>query len=371
MNRTQQMLGIGNKWWQVVLAAAIALATGTMWAQSQGATPPPEKPGEDIMSLTDPLKTSKAATPEAKFNEDFSTPSLEGSNLKPVEAFVEQNDNYDANVELQLIRVMWRPGDPIDLYIMKPPGLKKPPVILYLYTYPTEGDRYQNRTFQRELVRNGFAGIGFVGPLTGQRYHDVPMKEWFVRDLKESLAISAHDVQMILNYLDRRGDMDMDHVGMFGEGSGASIAILAAAADPRIKTLDLIDPWGDWPDWIAKSKLIPEKERPDYLKPEFLAGVAPLDPVKWLPELKTQKIRLRDVKSDTTNPEETRQKIEAVAPSNAHVIRYDDNKALYSDISGGRGLDWVKQKTSPGSTLPQYQAAGKAGSSSKPKSSQQ
>ena len=85
------------------------------------------------------------------------------------------------------------------------------------------------------------------------------MKEWFVSQLQESIAASAHDVQMILNYLAMRGDLDMDHVGMFGDGSGASIAILAAAVDPRIKASDLLDPWGDWPDWIAKSTLIQKK----------------------------------------------------------------------------------------------------------------
>ena len=61
--------------------------------------------------------------------------------------------------------------------------------------------------------------------LTGQRYHDRPMKEWFVSELRESLATSAHDVQMVLNYLASRGDVDMNRVGMFGDGSGASIAI--------------------------------------------------------------------------------------------------------------------------------------------------
>jgi len=44
-----------------------------------------------------------------------------------------------------------------------------------------------------------------------------------------------------------RGDIDMDHVGMWADGSGAAIAILAASVDPRIKALDLLDPWGDWP----------------------------------------------------------------------------------------------------------------------------
>jgi hypothetical protein len=47
-------------------------------------------------------------------------------------------------------------------------------------------------------------------------------------------------------------------------GSGASIAILASAADPRIKVLDTLDSWGDWPVWLADSPFVPEAPLPDY-----------------------------------------------------------------------------------------------------------
>jgi len=199
--------------------------------------------------------------------------------------------------------------------------------------------------------------VGFVGALTGQRYHDRPMKEWFVSELRESLSTSAHDVQMILNYLATRGDVDMDRVGMFGDGSGATIAILTAAVDPRIKTLDLLDPWGDWPDWIAKSTRIPEKERPDYLKPEWLAGAAPLDPVKWLPELRTQKVRIQFVKMVGITPVESQQKMEAAVPANAQIVHYDDSEAFRSAVSDGSGFSWIKRQMQAG-TVQQYRAAG-------------
>jgi hypothetical protein len=39
---------------------------------------------------------------------------------------------------------------------------------------------------------------GFVSALTGHRYHDRPMKEWFLSELQECLAV-AHDVQLVLN----------------------------------------------------------------------------------------------------------------------------------------------------------------------------
>jgi len=75
---------------------------------------------------------------------------------------------------------------------------------------------------------------------------------------------------MILNYLEKRGDLDMDRVGMFGQGSGGAIAVLAAQADTRIKVLDLLNPWGDWPDWLKNSPHVPEDERAAYLNDHLL-----------------------------------------------------------------------------------------------------
>jgi hypothetical protein len=120
-------------------------------------------------------------------------------------------------------------------------------VILYLYGYPTDTDIFKNDDCDALVTRDGFAAVGFVSALTGHRYRNRPMKEWFLSELQESVATSAHDVQMVLNYLASRGDLDMNRVGMFAQGSGASIAILATAVDPRIKVLEALDPWGDWP----------------------------------------------------------------------------------------------------------------------------
>jgi hypothetical protein len=161
---------------------------------------------------------------------------------------------------------------------------------------------------------------------------------------------------MILNYLATRGDLDMNHVGMFGVGSGASVAILAAAADPRITALDLLDPWGDWPDWLAKSPLISDDERAGLLKPEFLKKVAGLDPVQWLPKLKTQTIRLQELATDPVTPAICRQKLEAMAPPSVQLVRYDGVPDLYKASSSGHFFQWIKEQLRPAT-----QAAATAG----------
>ncbi|HWY57562.1 MAG TPA: dienelactone hydrolase family protein [Terriglobales bacterium] len=318
--------------------------------------PSEQAPSAQSDSKSSPTNLSSAdLTP--KVMEDFSTPALTSTTALGSIESLKLTDDVDAQFTREVTRVQWRPADPIDLYIVKPAGVKNPPVILYLFDYPTENDHYLNREFCRLLTQQGFAAVGFVPALTGQRYHDRPMKEWFVSELRESLATSAHDVQMALNYLATREDVDMDRVGMFGDGSGASIAILAAAVEPRIKTLDLVDPWGDWPDWMANSTRVPENERPAFVKPEWLVGVAPLDPVQWLPKLKTQKVRIQFVKTVGVTPVEAQEKIEAAAPANAQIVHYEDSVAFAKYNSGGKGFDWIKQQMQAAPTQ-QYRAAG-------------
>ncbi|WP_446744585.1 alpha/beta hydrolase family protein [Silvibacterium acidisoli] len=227
----------------------------------------------------------------------------------------------------EVVRVQWRGGDPIDLYVVRPHGVSKPPVILFLYDYLSDTDRFRNEAWCKRVVERGFAAVGFVSALTGQRYSTRPMREWFVSELQESLGSSTHDVQMIISYLASRGDIDTTRVGMLGENSGATIAILAAAADPRIKFVDAINPWGDWPDWLKESKVIPEPERAAYLKPEFLEKVAMLDPIKYLPQL-GGRVRIEQVATDPMTPGDVQAKIAASMASSNDVMHYADVESL-------------------------------------------
>ena len=276
--------------------------------------------------------------------EDWSTPSLSTSHLQPVlplVGFVDKKEKYS----VELVRVQWRKADPIDLWIMKPVDIEKPPVILYLYGYPSDTDMFRDEKTQEFLARDGVAAVGFVSALTGQRYHNRPMKQWFLSELQESLGKSAHDVQMILDYLASRHDLDMDRVGMFAQLSGASIGILASAVDPRIKVLDTIDPWCDWPSWMASSPFVPKDERPNYVKPEFLGKAASLEPLDWLPKIQAKKFRLQQRRFEGETPLASKEKLQAaVLPGNT-VVMYKTHAELNSAIgpNGDNALDWIKK----------------------------
>lgn len=266
------------------------------------------------------------------------------SDLPIQEVLVGEHDDYPTFTR-DIIEVMWRANDPIHLYLILPKGVTRPPVILYLYSYPSDTDRFLNDDFCKFLAERGFAAAGFVSAFTGQRYHDRPMKEWFVSELSEATDNSVQDVRMILNYLATRDDVDLTRAGMFGEGSGAAIGILAAAADRRIKALDLVDPWGDWPDWLPKSTLVPEAERSAFVTPEFLAKAAPVDPVHWFNEVIIP-VRLQYLAEPGVTPQAARDRIAAAAPAQTKLIAYGDAVARYK-AAKLKFFDWIKDQLQP------------------------
>jgi hypothetical protein len=309
----------------------VTLALFTFLALSTNATPaqtsaPSALPAPAAPPVTPLIETPATLTTETPSDEDWTTISLAKSGL-PLSATggVPLSKAELPDCTRELLRLEWRLGDPIDLYVIRPRGVNKPPVVLYLFDYTKDSDLFRGDSWCKQAKQSGIASVGFVSALAGQRFHAPrPMKQWFVSELQEALATSTHDVQMILNYLDTRGDLDMKRVGMFGQGSGGSIAILAAAADPRIVALDVVDPWGDWPDWLKSSKQIPENERAAYLKPEFLQKISNLDPAKYLPQLKDRTIRIEQVMDYPVTPPDARDKIASAAPKPTDVSQYAD-----------------------------------------------
>lgn len=322
--------------WRRAVQGCISL--GVLWLLMQG---PGIARGQQVAA-----NSTQPPPVHARSSEDWNSLSLAGSDLRTEEQILGAKDDLPSFTR-ELIRVKWRPGDPIDLYVMLPKGVSKPPVILYLYTYPSETDHFRNNEYCEHLTRDGFAAVGFVSALTGHRYAHRPMKEWFVSELQESLVTSVHDVQMILNSLSTRDDLDLSRVGMFGTGSGGTIAILAAATDPRIKTIDVINPWGDWPEWMASSSIIPENERPDYVKPEFLRRVSGLDPVEWLPKLNDRSIRIQQLLDDGVTPKLARDRIDSAAPAKAVIVRYENSREFFRAVSGARPFQWIKDAVRP------------------------
>jgi hypothetical protein len=348
------------KWPNKILFLALALFSIATWSQQNGQDN--KDPGEAPKTATPPNSVGNISTPSAAdWGEDLNSlhvPGTPGTRVHVEDAFQIEEVAYPKFTR-ELLRVQWRPIDPVDLQIIKPIGVKNPPVVLYLYSFPSDTDRYISTELCNALTAHGVAAVGFVSALTGHRYHERPTKEWFVSQLQESLATSVHDVQFVIDYLSARGDFDMSRLGMWADGSGASIAIMAAAADPRIKVLDLLDPWGDWADWLQSSTIVPDQERGDYLKPEFLKQVENLDPVTWLPSLSSRQVRLQFISQVTATPLTAQNKIQAAAPPSATVKRYESLKDfLNAQAASGKPFQWIHQQVASEKSAQDPRVAG-------------
>jgi hypothetical protein len=309
------------------------------WGQEQKPVADSQQRPAEMQAGPQLVMTPSGDVALARAKESFSSLDLKDSELHADVPLLGSSEHSKTFIR-ELWQVRWRPNDPIDLYVIRPVGVKHPPVVLYLYGFPSETDRFKDDGYCQRVTQNGVAAVGFVSALTGHRGEYRPPKQWFVSELAESLAMSTHDVQMILNYLDSRGDLDMSRVGMFGQGSGGAIAILAAAADSRLKALDLLDPWGDWPDWLAKAPLLPQAERADFLKADFLKRLEPLEPARVLPELKSRSLRIQFVDANG-EPKEAVEKLKAALPSSAKVIQYHDGMQFRSAVADGKLFDWI------------------------------
>ena len=279
--------------------------------------------------------------------ENWGSPGDIKTGLEPRPPVRLQSDEQPEFVR-ELYRVQWREGDPIDVWLIRPKIAgkvpEKVPVILYLYSYSDDDSRFRDIGWCQRAAAGGYAAVGFISALTDYRFKNRGLSKWFVSELAESLGSTTHDVQLILNFLAQRGDMDMSRVGMFGLGSGGTIAILAAQADPRINTLDVLDPWGDWPDWFGKSPLLRPKERAKYTSQEFLHSIAPLDPVAHLPKLKTPNVRLQQMLNDPVTPPIAKEVINGVAPDRATVVKYQSAQDLYKAWQTVGLSSWIKQQ---------------------------
>lgn len=298
------------------------------------------------------LPVIPAAVLVKPFHEDWSTPAVDRSIFaKDAPRLAASDQVADGGFIRERYFVNWRPKDPFDLYVIRPKGVSKPPVIVTLYSYPDDTANFKNNAWCEAAVSKGYAVVGFVSAVTGHRVRYRLTKEWFVLDMQESLATTTHDVQLILDYLKTRGDLDMSRVGMFGVGSGGSVAILASAVDPRLIAVDLLGPWGNWPTWLAQSKIVPDAEREPFLKKEFLEGVALLDPVAWLPKSQAKALRLQDVRRNVSIPDEAQAKLEGAAPDFAVVNQYGNGRAFLTAQPTFAAFDWIKEQLKEGTKL--------------------
>jgi hypothetical protein len=201
--------GKGMKWSDTIktglrsLCVLFVIACSTVVRAQEAAAP-------NRASATNETESRNVTLPRTV--EDWTVLTLDKSDLKMMPPTPGEMDKLEKYTR-ERWQVQWRDLDPIDLYVIKPTGVEHPPVILYLYSEETATKQpFINDGWCQRATSQGFAAVGFVPALTEDRFQMRPMKQWFISELQESLVTTTHDVQMVLNYLALRQDIDVSHV---------------------------------------------------------------------------------------------------------------------------------------------------------------
>ena len=126
-----------------------------------------------------------------------------------------------------------------------PRGVARPPIVLM--TMGLDSTKEELDTFEQTFLRRGMAILAFDGPGQGEAEYDFPIRPDY-----------ENVVGPVIDWLERRVDIDCSRIGIWGISLGGYYAPRAAAFEPRIRAA--IANCGPW-DFGALWDELPELTR--------------------------------------------------------------------------------------------------------------
>jgi hypothetical protein len=95
---------------------------------------------------------------------------------------------------------------------------------------------------------------------------------------------------------------------------------------------------------MEKSEFVPKDESPNYVKPEFLAKVATLETLDWMPKVQAKKFRLQQRITEHETPWPSKEKLKTAIPVGATYTYYKTAGEFIEAVGedGSKSLDWIK-----------------------------
>jgi len=89
----------------------------------------------------------------------------------PVDGVVLSKIDLPEGCTRELLHMQWRPVDPIDVYVIRPDGIEKPPIGLFLLNYTFDTAVFRSSYWCNQAKQNHLAIIGFGSAFSVQRFH--------------------------------------------------------------------------------------------------------------------------------------------------------------------------------------------------------
>jgi len=209
---------------------------------------------------------------------------------------------------------------PTEAYLVAAENGEPGPGILWFHWLET-GDPSSNRTEFLEEARamgaHGAVSLLVQGTLPWREdpssiARDVPAIEAEVRMLKSALDLLA-----------TRPEVDSSRpLAMVGHDFGGMYGSVFFGADLHLDALVVMAPTARWADWFYRYWQVEDTEA------DYLAALAPVDPLTWLPLAAPRPVLLQFGSTDRFVPEAVAEEITAAAGASADSRTYDTGHHL-------------------------------------------
>jgi dienelactone hydrolase len=268
---------------------------------------------------------SQSAAPPALFDYDASRPL----DVK------ETSRREDTGVLLRDITYATLGGgtNAATLIAPKTPAPRPAPAILFVHWYGPPAPTSNRTQFIPDgiaLARQGVTSLLIDTPWSVPTYFRTRTRE---EDYTRSVQ-QVKDLRRALDVLLAQPGIDKTRVAYVGHDFGAMYGTLAAAVDPRVTHFVFMAGTASFSDWFLYGPKM-EGEARD----RFIAQLAPLDPVKWVPKLRGP-VLMQFADNDEHVSTARRELLTAAAPKGADVRVYKAGHEL-SEESTRERLAWL------------------------------
>lgn len=216
---------------------------------------------------------------------------------------------------------------PTEAYLVAPAGGEPGPGIIWFH-WVEYGDPTSNRTEfleeAKDMARRGAVSILVQGRMPWLEppesiAHDVPAVEAEVRMLFGALIV-----------LVRRPEVNPANLAIVGHDFGAMYASVFFGVDEHVDAMVVMAPTARWADWFYRYWQISDPED------AYLAAMAGLDPVTWLPGSNNRPVLLQFAANDQYVPEAVADEITEAVGIGAARRTYDTGHALNEEARADR-----------------------------------
>lgn len=217
----------------------------------------------------------------------------------------------------------------------KTPAAAPAPAILFVHWYGPPAATSNRTQFIPDavaLARQGVTSLLIDTPWSVPTYFRSRTRaEDYTRSVQQ-----VRDLRRALDVLAAQPGIDRTRLALVGHDFGAMYGTLAAVVDPRVTHFVFMAGTASFSDWFLYGPKLEGKERE-----QFIAELAPLDPVVWVPRLRGP-LLMQFADNDEHVSTARREQLAAAAPKGADVRVYKAGHELSEEATRER-LAWLRR----------------------------